>query len=92
VSGYVTTLSNLTTMTVLNSGLTTLTSDCPAGTRVFSGFIFVEVSGSRRPILLPVTGYPSPNRSEQWTFVVQNPNGFVYTTDIRHGAVCAAAN
>ena len=85
-----TTLSNLTTMTVLNSGLTTLTSDCPAGTRVFSGFIFVEVSGSRRPIPLPLTGYPSG--SGQWTFVVQNPNNFVFTTDIRHGAVCAAAN
>jgi hypothetical protein len=90
VSGYVTTLSNLTQLTVANFGLVTLTTDCPAGTRVFSGFLFAEVSGSRRPLQLPVTGYPSG--PGQWSFVVQNPGNFVYVIDIRHGAVCAAAN
>lgn len=88
MSGYVTTLSNPTTLTVANFGVVTLTSDCPAGTRVLSAFIFMD--GSHRPITLPLTGYPSG--PGQWTFVVQNPNNFVFTADIRHGAVCAAAN
>jgi Collagen triple helix repeat (20 copies) len=92
VSGYVTTLSNLTPLTVPNFGLVTLTSDCPTGTRVFSAFLFTEISGSRRPLppSVPATGYPSG--PGQWTFVVQNPNTFVFTADIRHGAVCAVAN
>jgi hypothetical protein len=92
VSGYVTTLSGLTTLTVPNFGLVSLTSDCPAGTRVLSAFLFMEVGTSRRPLPsnVPFTGYPSA--PGQWTFVVQNPNMFVFTTDVRHGVVCAAAN
>ena len=90
MNGFVTTLSNLTPLTVANFGLATLTSDCPVGTRVFSAFIFMDVSGRRRPIPLPTTGYPSG--SAQWTFVVQNPSSSVFTADIFHGAVCAAAN
>lgn len=90
VSGYVTTLSNVTPLSVANFGVVTLTSDCPAGTSISSAFIYIDVSGRPRPIPLPMTGFPSG--PGQWTFVVQNPNNFVFTTDIRHGAVCAAAN
>jgi hypothetical protein len=90
VSGYVTTLSNVTPLSVANFGVVTLTSDCPAGTSIFSAFVYIDVSGRPRPMTLPMTGFPSG--PGQWTFVVQNPNNFVFATDIRHGAVCAAAN
>ncbi len=90
LSGYTTTLSDLSPIIVPNSGLATVVTNCPAGTRVFSAFLFMEVNGSRRPIPLPVTGYVSG--PGQWTFLVHNPTSLVVVADVRHGAVCAVAN
>jgi hypothetical protein len=92
VSNYVTTLSPIVPLVVPPFGLVTITSDCPAGSRVFSGFLFQDLSGSRRPLhpSVPFVGYPSG--PGQWAFAVQNSNPFGYAVDIRHGVVCAAAD
>jgi hypothetical protein len=90
LSGYTTTLSDLSPIIVPNTGLATVVTNCPAGTKVFSAFLFMEASGIRRPIPLPVTGYVSG--PGQWTFIVDNPGAFVFATNVRHGAVCAVAN
>jgi hypothetical protein len=94
VSGYITTLSAATSLSVPPLAAAAITSDCPAGTRVFWGYLFTEVNDtvSRRPLhwSVPVTGYPSG--PGQWTFVAQNHNASVYVVPVRYGVVCAAAN
>jgi hypothetical protein len=90
LSGYTTTLSDLSPIIVPNSGLAMVVTNCPAGTRIFSAFLFMELSGVRRAIPLPVASYVSG--PGQWTFIVDNPTSAVFTTNVRHGAVCAVAN
>jgi hypothetical protein len=90
VSGYTQTLSAPVAVIIPNGAIQTLVTNCPTGTRVFSGYILQDVSGVFRPIPLPVTSYASG--SGQWTFLVHNLTSTVFQAELRHGAVCAAAN